>query len=102
MKKIKARKGSASARTNVSGKESAGSSRSLPRKFKSKVPDEAFMSREEVAELFHVTSSTVTRWARHGLIPVLRTIGGHNRYLRAAIRPLTDTRGRIDELVRLD
>ena len=40
----------------------------------------AFLSRGEVARLFGVSLSTVTRWARTGMIPALRTPGGHYRF----------------------
>ncbi len=39
-----------------------------------------FLTRGEVARLFGVSSSTITRWARTGLIRALRTPGGHYRY----------------------
>lgn len=40
----------------------------------------AFLSRKEVARLFGVSLSTVTRWARTGLLQTVRTPGGHYRY----------------------
>lgn len=39
-----------------------------------------FLSRGQVAGLFGVSLSTVTRWARTGLIPSIRTPGGHYRF----------------------
>ena len=60
------------------------------------------MSRREVADLFHVSPSTVTRWARQGRIPVYRTPGGHYRYPAAAIRRLAGTPPLDGDLVRLD
>jgi len=39
-----------------------------------------FLSRSQVAQLFGVSASTVTRWARLGLLPALRTPGGHYRF----------------------
>jgi excisionase family DNA binding protein len=39
-----------------------------------------FLSRVEVARLFGVSVSTVTRWARQGLLKTLRTPGGHYRF----------------------
>ena len=39
-----------------------------------------FLSRGEVARLFGVSLSTVTRWARTGLLQTVRTPGGHYRY----------------------
>jgi excisionase family DNA binding protein len=60
-----------------------------------------FLSRGQVAELFGVSVSTVTRWARLGLLKTVRTPGGHYRFpaqetRRAASRP------DAGELVRLD
>lgn len=46
----------------------------------------------EVAVLFRVDPKTVTRWARKGRIPSIRTLGGHRRY-RA---------DHIDALLRFD
>ena len=40
----------------------------------------AFLSRQEVSGLFGVSVSTVTRWARQGLLKTLRTPGGHYRF----------------------
>ena len=40
----------------------------------------AFLSRGEVSRLFGVSVSTVTRWARQGLLKTLRTPGGHYRF----------------------
>ncbi len=39
-----------------------------------------FLSRGEVARLFGVSASTVTRWARSGLVASIRTPGGHYRF----------------------
>ena len=39
-----------------------------------------FLSRGEVSRLFGVSASTVTRWARQGLLKALRTPGGHYRF----------------------
>jgi excisionase family DNA binding protein len=39
-----------------------------------------FLSRGEVARLFGVSPSTVTRWARSGLVASVRTPGGHYRF----------------------
>ena len=44
------------------------------------VPDTAFLSRGDVARLFGVSPSTVTRWARTGVLPAFRTPGGHYRF----------------------
>ena len=42
--------------------------------------DHPFLSRGQIAGLFGVSLSTVTRWARTGMIPSLRTPGGHYRF----------------------
>jgi len=39
-----------------------------------------FLSRRDVARLFGVSTSTVTRWARAGLLATIRTPGGHYRF----------------------
>ena len=39
-----------------------------------------FLSRGEVDRLFGVSPSTVTRWARSGLVASIRTPGGHYRF----------------------
>lgn len=39
-----------------------------------------YLSRPEVARLFGVSASSVTRWARAGLIKAVRTPGGHYRF----------------------
>ena len=39
-----------------------------------------FLSRSAVARLFGVSASTVTRWARTGLLRTIRTPGGHYRF----------------------
>ena len=56
-----------------------------------------FLSRREVARLFGVSTSTVTRWARAGLLATIRTPGGHYRFragetLRAAQGGTTEVR----------
>ena len=43
-------------------------------------PSREFLSRGEVARLFGVSPSTVTRWARAGLVASVRTPGGHYRF----------------------
>jgi excisionase family DNA binding protein len=46
---------------------------------------ESFLSRRDVARRFGVSLSTVTRWARTGLIRAVRTPGGHYRYPAAEL-----------------
>lgn len=40
------------------------------------------------AEILQVHPRTVTRWAREGRLPYMRTLGGHRVYPEAAIREL--------------
>ncbi|WP_281196840.1 BldC family transcriptional regulator [Microtetraspora niveoalba] len=43
------------------------------------------MTPGEVAVLFRVDPKTVGRWAAAGLIPFIRTPGGHRRYRRTDV-----------------
>jgi excisionase family DNA binding protein len=49
---------------------------------------QAHLRTAEVADLLHVHPKTVARWAKQGLLPHLRTLGGHRRYPETAIREL--------------
>jgi excisionase family DNA binding protein len=51
-------------------------------------PDSRLLSRADVAEMFGVSPSTVTRWADAGLIPTAKTLGGHRRYDATAVSEL--------------
>jgi excisionase family DNA binding protein len=42
----------------------------------------------EVAAILQVSKETVTRWARAGKLPHMRTLGGHRVYSEAEIRAL--------------
>jgi excisionase family DNA binding protein len=44
----------------------------------------------EVADLLHVSPKTMSRWAKEGRLPFLRTLGGHRRYPAAEIRQLAE------------
>jgi len=61
-------------------------------------PDQ-FLSRAEVAHLFNVSPSTVTRWADAGKLSCIRTLGGHRRYQTASV--LEQVRGLRKEKSRL-
>jgi len=44
----------------------------------------------EVADILHVSPKTVSRWAKEGRLPFLKTLGGHRRYPEAEIRGLAN------------
>jgi excisionase family DNA binding protein len=53
------------------------------------VPDPpSYLHTAEVADLLHVSPKTVSRWAKEGRLPFLKTLGGHRRYPEAEIRQL--------------
>lgn len=46
------------------------------------------LSARQVAEVFSVGSKTVARWAQAGLLPAIRTPGGHRRYRESDVAAL--------------
>ena len=48
----------------------------------------SYLHPAEVADLLHVSPKTVSRWAKEGKLPFLKTLGGHRRYPAAEIRQL--------------
>lgn len=44
----------------------------------------------EVAELFHVSTKTVVRWATEGKLPHVLTLGGHRRFPREDIEKVVE------------
>jgi excisionase family DNA binding protein len=44
----------------------------------------------EVADILHGSPKTVSRWAKEGKLPFLKTLGGHRRYPEAEIRELAE------------
>ncbi|MBW7884726.1 MAG: helix-turn-helix domain-containing protein [Caldilineaceae bacterium] len=60
---------------------------------------EEFLSRSQVAELFNVAPSTITRWADAGKLNYVRTLGGHRRYQKESIVKLI--RSLMQEEVRV-
>jgi excisionase family DNA binding protein len=44
----------------------------------------------EVADLLSVSPKTVSRWAKEGKLPFMKTLGGHRRYPAAEIQELVD------------
>jgi excisionase family DNA binding protein len=51
-----------------------------------------YLSRSEVAKMFQVSPSTITRWADEGKLPCVKTLGGHRRYEVRAIMKLVRQR----------
>ena len=51
-------------------------------------PHRDYLTVSEVADLFHVSSKTVVRWANDGKLPYMATLGGHRRFPRNAIEAL--------------
>lgn len=64
----------------------AMTARTLPPVPPAEAPKSEFLARSEVAGLFGVSVSTVTRWARAGLLEAVRTPGGQFRFRAEAMR----------------
>lgn len=57
-------------------------------------PDDDYtLTSSEVAGMFRVSPKTVTRWAKLGLLPYRRTLGGHRRFSERRVREELDKRG---------
>ena len=53
------------------------------------LPDaESFLHPSHVADLLHVSPTTIARWAKAGRLPSQRPLGGHRRSPEPAIRQL--------------
>jgi excisionase family DNA binding protein len=50
----------------------------------------SYLHTAEVADILHVSPKTVSRWAKEGKLPFLKTLGGHRRYPEAEIRDLAE------------
>ena len=48
----------------------------------------SYLRTAEVADILHVSPKTVSRWAKEGKLPFMRTLGGHRRYPEAKIGEL--------------
>ena len=61
-------------------------------------PKRDYLTVSEVADLFHVSSKTVVRWANDGRLPYMATLGGHRRFPRDRIEALVveQHRGGLD------
>jgi excisionase family DNA binding protein len=55
---------------------------------KTRVEAPSYLRTAEVADILHVSPKTVSRWAKEGKLPFLKTLGGHRRYPEAKIREL--------------
>ena len=49
----------------------------------------SYLRTTQVADILHVSPKTVSRWAKEGKLPFLKTLGGH-RYPDAEIRDLAE------------
>lgn len=47
-----------------------------------------YLTTGEVAKMLGVQPKTVSRWAKEGRLPFLKTLGGHRRYSKVAIEQL--------------
>ena len=57
------------------------------------LPDaESFLHPSQLADLLHLSSKTIARWAKAGRLPSQRTLGGRRRSPEQAIRQLAATR----------
>ena len=54
---------------------------------------ERLLTRAEVAEIFQVSPSTITRWAEAGKLPAVKTLGGHRRYEADSVMKLAQNLG---------
>ena len=54
---------------------------------------EPLLTPGEVAGLFRVQVKTVSRWARSGLLPSIRTLGGHRRFRESDVKTLRGRAG---------
>jgi len=49
-----------------------------------------YLKTSEVAGQLHVSPKTVSRWAKEGKLPFMKTMGGHRRYPSDRIAELRD------------
>jgi excisionase family DNA binding protein len=50
-----------------------------------------YIATSDVARMLHVSPKTVSRWAKEGRLPFIRTLGGHRRYPKIEIERLTQS-----------
>jgi excisionase family DNA binding protein len=58
------------------------------RKCNASVETASYLRTAEVADMLYVSPKTVSRWAKEGKLPFMKTLGGHRRYPEAKIREL--------------
>ena len=51
----------------------------------------------QVAVLFHVTPKTIARWEQAGILPAVRTQGGHRRFPAHAVFDLLDKQEEVGD-----
>jgi excisionase family DNA binding protein len=49
--------------------------------------DDRLLTPAEAAAVFGVDPKTITRWAKQGKLPCIRTLGGHRRFRWSDIEP---------------
>src|SRR5215216_6521740 len=83
-----------SARLACRGSDSRKGRTVAQRKTSARIEAPSYLRTAEVADILHVSPKTVSRWAKEGKLPFLKTLGGHRRYPEAKIRELAnDLRG---------
>jgi excisionase family DNA binding protein len=61
-------------------------------KYRSRIgPQPSYLKTAEVGAILHCSPKTVSRWAKEGKLPFLKTLGGHRRYPENEIRELAAT-----------
>ncbi len=50
-----------------------------------------YIATSDVARMLHVHPKTVSRWAKEGRLPFIRTLGGHRRYPKIEIERLAQS-----------
>jgi excisionase family DNA binding protein len=60
------------------------------RRTSTRIETPSYLRAAEVAEILHVSPKTVSRWAKEGKLPFMKTLGGHRRYPEAKIRELAN------------
>ena len=60
------------------------------RRTSTRIETPSYLRTAEVVDILHVSPKTVSRWAKEGKLPFLKTLGGHRRYPEAKIRELAN------------